>query len=112
VSESEKILQDGSAVLFQNYRSFPLVLVRGEGCRVWDADGKRYLDLVAGIATVNLGHCHPAVVHAVQEQAARLFHVSNLYVNETQVRLARWLVDHSFRGSRAEARAAARVDRG
>jgi acetylornithine/N-succinyldiaminopimelate aminotransferase len=96
VSESEKILQDGSAVLFQNYRSFPLVLVRGEGCRVWDADGKRYLDLVAGIATVNLGHCHPAVVHAVQEQAARLFHVSNLYVNETQVRLARWLVDHSF----------------
>ena len=96
MSESERILHEGSTVLFQNYRSLPLVLVRGEGCRVWDADGRCYLDLVAGIATVNLGHCHPAVAGAVKAQADRLFHVSNLYVNLEQVKLARWLVDHSF----------------
>jgi len=93
---TQDILREAQAVMFQNYRSFPLVIERGEGCRVWDADGRRYLDLVAGIAVVNLGHCHPAVVRAVQDAAARLFHISNLYVNENAVRLARWLVDHSF----------------
>ncbi len=93
---SREILQEAQAVMFQNYRSFPLVIARGEGCRVWDADGRSYLDLVAGIAVVNLGHCHPAVVRAVQEAAGRLFHISNLYVNENAVNLARWLVDHSF----------------
>jgi len=94
--KSREILQEAQAVMFQNYRSFPLVIARGEGCRLWDAEGNRYLDFVAGIAVVNLGHCHPAVVGAVREAAGRLFHVSNLYVNENAVKLARWLIDHSF----------------
>jgi len=65
-----------------------LVLERGQGVRVWDASGRDYLDLVAGISTNVLGHVHPAVVRAIQEQAARLIHVSNLYINERQVELA------------------------
>jgi predicted acetylornithine/succinylornithine family transaminase len=65
-----------------------LALVKGRGARVWDADGKAYLDFAAGIAVQNVGHCHPKVVAAIQEQAARLVHVSNLYFNEKQPLLA------------------------
>jgi acetylornithine/N-succinyldiaminopimelate aminotransferase len=65
-----------------------LALVKGRGARVWDADGKAYLDFAAGIAVQNVGHCHPKVVAAIQEQAARLVHVSNLYFNEKQSVLA------------------------
>jgi predicted acetylornithine/succinylornithine family transaminase len=65
-----------------------LALVKGRGARVWDADGKAYLDFAAGIAVQNVGHCHPKVVAAIQEQAARLVHVSNLYYNEKQSVLA------------------------
>ncbi|HEX8731745.1 MAG TPA: aspartate aminotransferase family protein [Ktedonobacterales bacterium] len=68
-----------------------LVMARGEGARVWDADGKVYLDLVAGIATNVLGHAHPAVVSAIRDQAGRLIHVSNLYINKRQVELAEQL---------------------
>src|SRR5271165_7064879 len=68
-----------------------LVMERGEGVRVWDANGTVYLDLVAGIATNVLGHVHPAVVQAIQEQATKLIHVSNLYINERQVELAEQL---------------------
>ena len=75
-----------------------LVLVKGQGSRVWDADGKEYLDFLAGIAVLNLGHCHPAVVKAVQEQAAKLVHVSNLYYNENQPRLAQALSERSLGG--------------
>ena len=96
MSLSELILKEAAEVLFQNYRSFPLVLTRGEGCRVWDAEGKAYLDFVAGIAVVNLGHCHPAVVRALREQSEQLMHVSNLYVNAESVKLARWFTDHCF----------------
>ncbi|MDP3938321.1 MAG: aminotransferase class III-fold pyridoxal phosphate-dependent enzyme, partial [Deltaproteobacteria bacterium] len=96
MSGTGDILKGAAEVMFQNYRSLPLALTRGEGCRVWDADGKSYLDFVAGIAVVNLGHCHPAVVEAIRTQAGRLMHISNLYVNEPAVKLARWLVDHSF----------------
>ena len=73
------------------FKRQPLVFVRGEGTRVWDADGKDYLDLVAGIAVNVLGHCHPAVVNAIQEQATRLVHVSNLYYNTRQIELAEQL---------------------
>ena len=72
-----------------------LVMERGEGVRVWDADGKVYLDLVAGIATNVLGHAHPAVVQAIVEQAPKLIHVSNLYINEQQVNLAEQLYNVS-----------------
>lgn len=96
MSSMQSIMDEGAEVLFRNYRSLPLVITRGEGCRVWDDAGKSYLDFVSGIAVVNLGHAHPAVVRAIREQAGRLMHVSNLYVIAEQVKLARWLVDHSF----------------
>lgn len=73
------------------FKRLPLVFVRGNGTRVWDADGKPYLDLVAGIAVNVLGHCHPAVVHAIQQQAEQLVHVSNLYYNVRQIELAEQL---------------------
>ena len=75
-----------------------LVLVKGKGSEVWDADGKEYLDFLAGIAVLNVGHCHPAVVKAIQEQAAKLVHVSNLYYNENQPRLAQALSERSLGG--------------
>lgn len=75
-----------------------LVLVKGSGSKVWDADGKEYLDFLAGIAVLNVGHCHPAVVKAVQEQAAKLMHVSNLYYNENQPQLAQALSERSLGG--------------
>ncbi|MBM4151920.1 MAG: aspartate aminotransferase family protein [Kiritimatiellaceae bacterium] len=75
-----------------------LVLVKGRGSKVWDADGKEYLDFLAGIAVLNVGHCHPAVVRAIQDQAATLVHVSNLYYNENQPRLAQALSERSLGG--------------
>ena len=82
--------------LFQNYRTQPVALVRGEGTYVWDADGKRYLDFIGGIATVSVGHANAKVRDAVLEQTKLLWHASNLYVTEPQVRLAEKLVRLSF----------------
>jgi acetylornithine/N-succinyldiaminopimelate aminotransferase len=78
------------------YARYPIVLVRGKGSRVWDMDGREYLDFVSGLAVCNLGHCHPRVVKAIQDQAERLIHVSNLYYIEPQIRLASLLCEHSF----------------
>ncbi len=77
------------------YGRFPLALERGEGCRVWDTDGREYLDFVAGIATCTLGHAHPALVETVTRQIKKLHHVSNLYYIPVQGELAKWLVEHS-----------------
>jgi len=77
------------------YGRFPLTLERGQGCRVWDSEGREYLDFVAGIATCTLGHAHPAMIRAVMDQIQTLHHVSNLYYIRAQGDLARWLVDHS-----------------
>jgi acetylornithine/N-succinyldiaminopimelate aminotransferase len=79
--------------LMDNYGTPGITLVRGEGAYVWDADGNRYLDLVAGIAVNLLGHAHPAIVRAVTEQIATLGHTSNLYVNPVTVQLAEALLD-------------------
>jgi len=79
----------------QTVRRQPVVLVRGQGCRVWDADGKEYLDLVAGWAVNNLGHCHPAVTHAIAEQADTLVQTSNQFYTVPQLLLAQLLVEHS-----------------
>jgi len=73
------------------FKRQPLTLVRGEGARVWDSDGKVLLDFVAGIAVNVLGHCHPAIVQAVQQQVTQLVHVSNLYYNTRQIELAELL---------------------
>jgi len=79
----------------QTVRRQPVVLVRGQGCRVWDADGKEYLDLVAGWAVNNLGHAHPVVTHAIAEQAATLVQTSNQFYTVPQLLLARLLIEHS-----------------
>ena len=74
------------------YKRYPVVLVRGQGAYVWDDEGNRYLDFLAGIAVNGLGHSHPAVVEAVRNQAEKLIHVSNLYHIEPQARLAELLL--------------------
>ena len=75
-----------------------IALVRGEGCRVWDAEDNEYMDFIAGIAVVSVGHCHPALVRAMREQAGKLMHVSNLYFNELQPQLARVISERSLGG--------------
>jgi acetylornithine/N-succinyldiaminopimelate aminotransferase len=77
------------------YGRFPLALDKGAGCRVWDTNGREYLDFVAGIATCTLGHAHPVMVTAVNQQIQKLHHVSNLYYIPEQGELAKWLVEHS-----------------
>jgi len=81
--------------VMKTYARYPITLERGEGCRVWDVDGREYLDFVAGIATCTLGHAHPVMVRAVTEQIQTLHHVSNLYYTAAQGELAKWLVEHS-----------------
>jgi acetylornithine aminotransferase len=81
--------------VMSTYARFPLALERGEGCRVWDTEGRDYLDFVAGIATCTLGHAHPALIEAVTHQIKTLHHVSNLYYVPEQGELAKWLVQHS-----------------
>jgi predicted acetylornithine/succinylornithine family transaminase len=81
---------------FQTYSRYPVTLVRGKGSRVWDDNGKEYLDFLSGIAVCNLGHCHPAVVKAAQDQLEKLIHVSNFFYTEPQAELAELLADNSF----------------
>jgi acetylornithine/N-succinyldiaminopimelate aminotransferase len=92
MTSNESLAARFSAVMMHNYGVPQLALVRGDGCQVWDADGRAYLDLVAGIAVSSLGHAHPAVVQAVSDQVGRLAHSSNLYINEPAVELAERLV--------------------
>jgi acetylornithine/N-succinyldiaminopimelate aminotransferase len=80
------------------YARLPVEMVRGEGTRLWDADGNEYLDFLAGVAVVQIGHCHPHLVEAISEQAGRLIHVSNLLYTEPGMRLAKRLVDGSIGG--------------
>jgi len=99
--------------VMKTYGRFPLALERGQGSRVWDTDGREYLDFVAGIATCTLGHGHPVMVEAVTQQIQKLHHVSNLYYIPEQGKLAHWLTQHScadkafFCNSGAEANEAA-----
>ncbi|GAB6063576.1 acetylornithine transaminase [Deferrisoma palaeochoriense] len=93
---NQEIADLAATCLMPTYARFPVALVRGQGMRVWDADGRQYLDFLAGIAVCNLGHCHPHVVEAIREQAGTLLHVSNLYHIEPQVRLAKLLTEVTF----------------
>lgn len=92
----KKMIEESKKYLMNTYNRAPLVLRKGRGMKVWSSSGKEYLDFIGGIAVNNLGHCHPKVVIAIQKQAQRLLHVSNLYHIEPQVELARLLVEHSF----------------
>ncbi|HXX29457.1 MAG TPA: aspartate aminotransferase family protein [Myxococcaceae bacterium] len=88
-------MERARAHLLQNYKQQPVVVERGEGTRVWDADGRQYLDLLGGIATLPFGHCHPAITAAVKAQLDRLWHVSNVFYSEPQIALAEKLVETS-----------------
>ncbi|GHA88937.1 acetylornithine aminotransferase [Streptomyces tendae] len=91
---NEELTERWQGTLMNNYGTPRLPLVRGEGSRLWDADGKEYLDFVGGIAVNALGHAHPAVVDAVSRQIASLGHVSNLFIAEPPVALAERLLQH------------------
>jgi acetylornithine/N-succinyldiaminopimelate aminotransferase len=92
MSETEALQKRFSAVLMPNYGVPPVAISRGQGCRVWDVDGREYLDLIAGIAVSSLGHAHPAIVEAVTSQVAALAHTSNLFLHEREVELAERLL--------------------
>jgi acetylornithine aminotransferase len=104
---------DFDRYVMNTYGRFPIAFTRGEGCCLWDTQGKEYLDFVAGIATCTLGHAHPALIEVVTEQIQKLHHVSNLYYIPEQGELAKWIVEHScadkvfFCNSGAEANEAA-----
>ena len=95
MSEKE-IMASANEYIMNTYKRFPVVLAKGSGVKVWDVNGKEYLDFAAGIAVCSLGHSHPQVIAAVKEQIEKLTHVSNLYYTEPQTHLAKLLVDNSF----------------
>lgn len=86
----------GDRVFIGTYARYPAVMIKGEGCRLIDADGREYLDFLSGIAVCALGHCHPAVTEAIVRQAGELVHVSNLYYTRPQIELAELLTGNSF----------------
>src|SRR5467141_498895 len=92
-NETKRVRELFEQNVVPSYARFDLVLERGEGSYVWDIDGRRYLDLAAGIAVCSLGHAHPEITKALTEQSQKLIHVSNLYYNELQGRLAKRIVD-------------------
>jgi acetylornithine aminotransferase len=93
---TEAIMQTAERMITTTYKRFPIVLKRGQGCTVWDTQGRTYTDFVAGIAVCNLGHAHPRIADAVARQAKTLVHVSNLYYTIPQTELASRLVENSF----------------
>ncbi|RAO98609.1 acetylornithine aminotransferase [Petrotoga sp. 9PW.55.5.1] len=89
-------ISEDKKYVMNTYSRFPITLVKGEGVKVWDKDGKEYLDFVGGIAVNALGHSHQAVVNAIKEQADKLIHCSNLYWTENQIELAKLICENSF----------------
>jgi len=98
MSTSQAILDRAQQVLIHNYARVPVVMVRGEGCRLWDADGREFLDMFAGFGGSILGHCHPQLVRAVTDQANKLWAVGNTFHSEPQVEFAERLNKTAFRG--------------
>jgi acetylornithine/N-succinyldiaminopimelate aminotransferase len=88
MSRSSELLETAKKRLYGNYRPAPFVVARGRGCELFDVDGKRCLDLAAGVAVSCVGHAHPALVAAITEQAGKVIHASNYYYNESNIRLA------------------------
>jgi predicted acetylornithine/succinylornithine family transaminase len=95
---SQEIIKLSNSYLMHTYNRFPIALVKGKGVKVWDANGKEYLDFTAGLAVCSLGHCHPVVVEALCRQAKELIHVSNLYYIQPQAKLAALIVQN-FKGA-------------
>ena len=93
---TDKIIEETDKVFANTYKRTQIVIDKGAGVTLWDKEGKSYTDFMAGIAVCGLGHCHPAVVKAVKEQAEKLFHISSLYYIEPQTELVSWLIKNSF----------------
>jgi predicted acetylornithine/succinylornithine family transaminase len=94
--DEKQIIEQSEKIFIPTYSRFPIILRKGRGVKVWDVNGKEYLDFLAGIAVNVLGHCPRKVVMAVQKQVQRLIHVSNLYYTEPQYNLAKILIQNSF----------------
>jgi predicted acetylornithine/succinylornithine family transaminase len=94
--DNREVAELSEQYLMPTYRPLPVAFVKGEGCTLTDADGNEYLDFVAGIAVVGVGHGHPRLAQAICEQAGRIMHTSNLYLIEPQARLAERLFELSF----------------
>ena len=94
--DTKQLMEWSEKHLMAFTKRYPVALVRGDGVRVWDSDGKEYLDFTGGIAVTALGHNHPKVVGTIREQAATLLHVSNYFHIPQQIHLAKLLCDHSF----------------
>ena len=92
MSSLEKIRSREESLMFKTYGRYPLAIARGEGSRLWDHDGKEYIDLLAGIAVTGIGHANPELASAIGEQAAKLIHVSNLFYQEEQLAFAERLL--------------------
>lgn len=113
VIDAEQVRADDDACVMHTYGRLPVTFTRGSGVYLWDTDGRKYLDFLGGIAVNGLGHCHPKVVRAIQEQAGTLIHTSNLYFTAPMTKLARRLTEISdfervfFCNSGAEANEAA-----
>jgi acetylornithine aminotransferase len=93
MSDTDTLAKRFEAALMPNYGVPPVAISRGQGCRVWDVDGRSYLDYIAGIAVSSLGHAHPAIVEAVSAQVAQVAHTSNLFLHEGEIKLAERLLD-------------------
>jgi len=98
VSRTQETIDRFGRYVIGNYTRLPIVAVRGEGPYLWDADGKRYLDLFSGWAVTGVGHCHPRLVEAIREQAGRLIYMPNTWYTEPQGRLAQWIAETGFGG--------------
>ena len=94
----DAIRQEEETLLCRSYSRYPLASVRGKGARLWDVDGREYVDLLAGIAVAGLGHCNDEVCEALAAQGRKLWHVSNLFYQQEQLDLARLLLSTSHHG--------------
>jgi acetylornithine/succinyldiaminopimelate/putrescine aminotransferase len=95
---TQEVIDLYAKYVIANYKRLPKVAVRGEGAYLWDADGKRYLDLFAGWAVTGVGHCHPRLVEALRRQAGQLMYMPNTWYTEPQARLAEWIATTGFGG--------------
>ena len=93
---NKELKERADKVFIGTYARYPAAMVKGDGCRLIDADGREYLDFLSGIAVCALGHCHPAVTEAIRHQAGELVHVSNLYYTRPSIELAELLTGNSF----------------
>src|SRR5690554_2634224 len=92
---NENLSQHDKENYLPTFKRYPLAFIKGKGSVLWDADGKEYIDMLAGIGVNSVGHCHPDVVNAIQDQAGELIHISNFFVSPAQVSLSKLLVEIS-----------------